>query len=322
MAREFELIRWIRERTRIQGADSLQGLVRLGIGDDCAILDSPPDGRGWLMTTDMLMDGRHFRLAEGVHAPELVGRKAMGVNVSDIAAMAGTPVAALVSVALPREGFDAVARGLTRGLRQEADRFGIVLAGGDTNLWNGPLVLNVTLIGLEPASGAILRSGAKPGDVIAVSGPLGGSLPSGRDMRPQPRVAEAQELLKILGPDLHAMIDLSDGLGGDIRHILTESGGLGARLRATAIPVHEDVRTHFAGEVASDDAAALRHALSDGEDFELCFCVAPKAARRMPRWAKEIGTVTDSGQLTVEWGDGRETLWLTGGFDHFRSFGA
>ena len=69
-------------------------------------------------------------------------------------------------------------------------------------------------------------------------------------------------------------------------------------------------------------AAALRHALSDGEDFELCFCVAPKAAGRLPRWATQIGTVTDSGQLTIEWGDGRETLWLTGGFDHFRSFGA
>lgn len=319
MAREFELIRWIRERTRTQGQDS--GVVRLGIGDDCAILDSPADGRGWLMTTDMLIDGRHFRLADGLHPPEHVGRKAMAVNVSDIAAMAGDPVAALVSIALPRNGYDAVARGLTRGLRAEADRFGVAIAGGDTNLWKGPLVVNVTMIGLEPAGGAITRSGAKPGDIIAVSGPLGGSLPSGRHMRPQPRVQEARELLQTLGQDLHAMIDLSDGLGGDIRHILTESGNLGARLNAASIPLHDDIRAHFSEEMATDPAAALRHALSDGEDFELCFCVARRAAKWLPNWATPIGTVTDSGQLTIEWNDGRETLWLTGGFDHFRSTG-
>jgi len=321
MAGEFDLIRWIRDRTRGGGTESGAGLVRLGIGDDCAVLDQPTGKRGWLMTTDMLMDGRHFRLAEGVHAPELVGRKAMAVNVSDIAAMAGDPVAALVSVALPRYGYDAVARGLTRGLRAEADRFGVVLAGGDTNSWDGPLVISVTLVGLEPAEGAILRSGAKPGDLIAVSGPLGGSLPSGRDMRPQPRVNEAKELLKLLGRNLHAMIDLSDGLGGDLRHILTESGGLGARLCAEAVPVHEDVWTFFEEEIDADPQAELRHAMSDGEDFELCFCVAPQAAGRLPDWAIAIGNVTESGTITIDWGQGRETPWTQGGFDHFRAAG-
>lgn len=317
MSGEFELIRWIRNRAVAASSP----LVRLGIGDDCSILESAPDGRGWLVTSDMLLDGRHFRLAEGVHAPELVGRKAMAVNVSDIAAMAGEPVAAYVSVALPRAESEAIAHGLTLGLNREASRFGVTLAGGDTNVWNGPLVISVTLLGLEPPGGAVLRSGARPGDVIAVTGPLGGSLPSGRDMRPEPRVAEAAMLKRLLGLDLHAMIDLSDGLGGDLRHILEESGDLGAELRAADIPVHADVFAHYGAEIAAEPLAALRHALSDGEDFELCLCVAPDAAAKLPASVRPVGVVTDSGRMVVVQADGEAIIWTSGGFDHFRNPG-
>ena len=160
----------------------------LGIGDDCAILDVAP-GSQLLVTTDMLMDGRHFRLESD--GAEAVGYKAMGVNLSDIAAMAGVPRAAVVSVALPRANAVLIGQGLHAGLKRMADRFEVDLIGGDTNAWDGPLVVNVTLLGETSPPGAVRRSGARPGDVIVVTGPLGGSLCRGRHLRPEPRIKEA-----------------------------------------------------------------------------------------------------------------------------------
>src|SRR5215213_417888 len=135
---EFGLIDWIRRRCR---ADDR---VPLGIGDDCAAIRIAP-GAEALVTTDMLMDGRHFRLAE--HGPEAVGYKALGVNLSDIAAMAGVPLAAFIAVALPRDRAVAVAQGLHAGMAPLAERFGVTLAGGDTNAWDGPLVVSITVLG-------------------------------------------------------------------------------------------------------------------------------------------------------------------------------
>ena len=127
MPGEFEIIEWIRSKV----ASGNAGFVQLGIGDDCSVINQPNDKRKWLITTDMLLDGRHFQLQSGLHSPEQVGRKAMGVNISDIAAMAGTPVAAFVSVALPKSNTKEIAQLLTEGIKAEAEKFDIVLAGGD-----------------------------------------------------------------------------------------------------------------------------------------------------------------------------------------------
>jgi thiamine-monophosphate kinase len=311
---EFALIDWIRRRedTRPAGA-----WARLGIGDDCAIL-SIGEPCEILVTTDMLMDGRHFRLERD--GPDSVGYKAMGVNLSDIAAMAGIPRAAVVSVALPRNNAVKLAQGLHSGMSALAERFGVDLVGGDTNAWDGPLVINVTVLGQATARGAVRRSGARPGDIILVTGPLGGSLESGRHLRPEPRIAEALALHEAV--PIHAMIDLSDGLSSDLTHILEESGDLGAILDAAAIPIHADAlaMSH------RDDRPALDHALHDGEDFELCLTVARDDADRLlaaPPAALRlhyVGEIVDAPGLRLRTEEGIRPLQPSG-FDHFRPRG-
>src|SRR5262245_37081693 len=308
---EFDLIEWIRRRERPHGS----GETRLGIGDDCAILGmgAVPD---LLVTTDMLMDGRHFRLEQD--GPEAVGYKAMGVNLSDIAAMAGIPRAAVVAVALPRRDAVEVARGLHAGMRAMADRFAVDLVGGDTNAWDGPLVITITVLGHATVRGAVRRSGARPGDAILVTGPLGGSLVSGRHLRPEPRIAEAMAIHR--AATIQAMIDLSDGLSSDLGHVLAESGGLGAILDAVAIPIHPDAPE----QTRRDGVSALDHALHDGEDFELCLTVSPEDADRLlaehPSPAKlyRIGEVTGAPGVFLRSPDGRSTPVEPRGFDHLR----
>ncbi|WP_165064688.1 thiamine-phosphate kinase [Paludisphaera rhizosphaerae] len=308
---EFGLIDWIRSRRSPLTAE--QGVVA-DIGDDCATVRFRDPYT--VVTTDMLMDGRHFILDRD--GPEAAGYKAMGVNISDVAAMAATPRFATVAVALPRRDTVAIARGLDAGLRRMADRFSVHIIGGDTNAWDGPLVVCVTLLGetshLEPAR----RSGAKVGDVVFVTGPLGGSLFRGRHLRPEPRVDEAGALLKA-GP-IHAMIDLSDGLSSDLGHILEESGGLGAVLDESAVPIHAD-----AVDMAHEDGAPpLLHALNDGEDFELCFTVPPETADRLSTSPPQGLTLHRLGVITREPGvrlrsvDGRVSSVEPRGFDHFR----
>jgi thiamine-monophosphate kinase len=308
---EFDLIDWIRQRERLRPG----GWTTLGIGDDCAILRVLLRTE-LLLTTDMLMDGRHFRLQQD--GPEAVGYKALGVNLSDIAAMAGIPRAAVVAVALPREQAITVAQGLHAGMRPLAERFGVDLVGGDTNAWDGPLVISVTLIGEVTERGAVRRAGAKPGDAIFVTGPLGGSLAVNRHLRPEPRITEALALHK--NATIHAMIDISDGLSSDLCHILNESGGPGAVLDAAAIPIHPD-----AWEMSRRDGlAALDHALSDGEDFELCLVVPADEAIRLaaapplPASLYRIGEITDVKGLWLRDRDGQLTAIEPRGFDHLR----
>jgi thiamine-monophosphate kinase len=303
---EFSLIDWIRRKT---GAGTR---TIVGIGDDCALL-RPSPGRDWLVTTDMLMDGRHFRLDRD--GPEAVGYKALGVNLSDIAAMAGVAVAAVVAVALPKTRAIELAQGIHAGMAPLAERFGVDLVGGDTNAWDGPLVISITLLGETTARGAVRRSGARPGDAILVTGPLGGSL-KGRHLRPQPRLLEAQALHQ--AAPLHAMIDISDGLASDLGHILEESGGLGAILDAEAIPIHPD-----AANLSVDDARSpLDHALNDGEDFELCVVVAPEDASRLIKTPPSPAAVHRIGQILAEPGlwlrtrDGQHLAIDDRGFDH------
>ena len=303
MPSEFDLIATIRQLA------ATTDRVAIGIGDDCASIRFTP-GSEVLVTTDMLMDGRHFRLAAAT--PEEVGYKCLGVNLSDIAAMAGRPIVAVVAVALPRGDAERVAIGLRAGMSGLVDEFGLAIVGGDTNAWDGPLVVSITVLGETTARGPVRRSGARPGDVVVVTGPLGGSL-LGRHLHPRPRVREALTLHE--AADLHAMIDLSDGLAGDLAHILAESGGLGATLDAALVPIHPDALAMALG----DGRSPLDHALGDGEDFELCFTLDPSDLGRLSASGVSIipvGTIDAKPGLRLRHPDGRVTPCEVRGFDH------
>ena len=306
---EFALIDWIRARA------STNEKVALGIGDDCAVVDGI-QGKSIVVTTDMLMDGRHFILDQAGAAA--VGRKALGVNLSDIAAMAARPFAAFVAVALPKSGANEIAQGIFEGMNPLARRFGVSLAGGDTNVWNGPLVVCVTVLGEATDRGAVRRSSAKPGDIVFVTGPLGGSFPA-RHLDPQPRIDEALLLADTV--KLHSMIDISDGLAADLSHILDESGGLGAIFDVDSIPIHEDARLLS----RQDGTSALAHALSDGEDFELCFTVSVEDAKRLADHPPEglklhrVGEVVTRPGLRLREANGSVRDLDLKGFDHFDS---
>ncbi len=283
---EFAFIDWLRRRTP---ADPR---VPLGPGDDTAAVLFTP-GRPVLVTTDMLLEGSCFRLVEA--GARRVGRKAMAVNLSDIAAMAGTPVAAVVSVGLPRQGGRALAEELDAGLREMADAFGVAIVGGDTNSWDGRLVISVTLLGEPTSSGPVTRSGAQPGDWLVVTGPLGGSI-LGKHLDFTPRVREAAALHALA--EVHAMIDISDGLAADVTHLCEESG-CGAVLWAERIPITDAARQ------MADKRLPLEHALGDGEDFELVFAVSAAEAQRLAATQPVAGiTLTPIGECVAE------GLWL------------
>jgi thiamine-monophosphate kinase len=286
MTGEFTYINWLRQLTPPDRR------VLIGPGDDTAAVVFSP-GAACLVTTDMLLEGSHFILAEA--GPRRVGRKAMAVNLSDVAAMAGRPVAAVVSVGLPRQGGRALAEELYRGLREVADEFDTAIVGGDTNSWAGGLVISVTVLGETTGRGPVRRAGAKPGDWLLVTGPLGGSL-LGKHLDVTPRVREALRLHELA--DLHAMIDVSDGLAADVNHVCEESG-CGAVLRAEAVPVSDAARR------MNDGRTPLDHALSDGEDFELVFAVSPEDGRRLVE-AQPVGGIVLShvGECVAE------GLWL------------
>jgi thiamine-monophosphate kinase len=283
---EFAFIDWLRRRTPPASR------VLLGPGDDTAVLRWP-EPADCLVTTDMLLEGSCFLLAEA--GPRRVGRKAMSVNLSDIAAMAGRPVAAVVSVGLPRQGGRALAEELYQGIREVADAFDTAIIGGDTNTWDGPLVINVAVLGEAVAPGAVRRSGARVGDWLVVTGPLGGSI-LGKHLDFTPRVREALALHA--AAPLHAMIDISDGLAADVWHLCEESG-CGAVMYAERIPLTEE-----AGKIA-DGRSPLEHGLGDGEDFELVFAVAPEDGRALIERQPIPGiTLVPIGECVVE------GLWL------------
>jgi len=298
---ELALIDWIRQRA------AFVSNLQVGIGDDCAVWQ--PSGSPLLFTTDVLMEGVDFRVDETT--PQLIGRKAMAVNLSDIAAMAGRPLAALVGVALPKlRGFD-FAKQLHEGMQSLADEFGVAIVGGDTNTWDGPLVISATLIGEATEQGPVRRSGAKPGDWLFVTGPLGGSI-LGHHLTFTPRIREAQELHRLV--DLHAMIDLSDGLAADLHHLLDESG-VGATLFEDAIPISK------AAGGMTDNRNSLDHALNDGEDFELLFAVsASDGAKLLPTTgnatAMRIGEVESHPGCRIQMRDRIVREVKRGGWEH------
>lgn len=260
---ELGYIAWIRSRV------SHRESTGIGIGDDAAVVRSP-QGTDCLLTVDLLMDQAHFD--SSAHSAEQIGRKALAVNLSDIAAMAGRPLYAVVAVALSRGAGSEFARSFFTGLERLADEFDVDVVGGDTNIWDGPLVVSVTVIGEPTGSGPVTRSGAKTGDWILTTGEFGGSL-AGKHLDFQPRVREAIELHRSVC--LHALIDVSDGLAADLWHILEESG-VGAVLEADAISISD-----AAASAASDGKSPLQHALSDGEDFELLFTVGPQQGQEL-----------------------------------------
>jgi thiamine-monophosphate kinase len=248
----------------VRGAASAHPLVDQGIGDDAAIFHLPTNQQG-LVTCDMLMDKVHFDSATTLH--RLIGRKALAVNLSDIAAMAGRPFAAFIAVALPRKNTDRIAAEIHAGIADLAKEFGVVIAGGDTNIWDGPLVINITVLGTAREAGSVLRSGAKIGDRVLVTGCLGGSL-HGHHLNFVPRVREAELLANRFV--LNSMTDISDGLASDLRDICEESN-VGMQLYRSQIP-----SSPFA---TKEDP--IRSAMCDGEDFELCFTASPEEAARM-----------------------------------------
>lgn len=287
--------------------------VPLGIGDDAALIELGTGSR-CVVTVDMLTDGVDFRLAEA--DPRRVGRKALAVNLSDLAAMAAQPLAAVVALALPRRGGMALAQDLYDGLLPLAERYDVAIAGGDTNSWDGPLVISITLLGKVGPRGPLRRGGARPGDRIVVTGAFGGSI-LGRHFDFEPRVREA--LLLAERYELHAGIDVSDGLSLDLARIASESG-CGAMLWPHALPIAFDARC-LADRLA-DGSTALDHALADGEDFELILAVAPDEADRMLAEQPLGVPLTAIGQFVPEPGlwladsAGRKTPLTPKGYEH------
>jgi thiamine-monophosphate kinase len=283
---EADFLRWLRERL------PPHPLLMLGIGDDASLL-ATAGRRNLVVTTDLIADGVDFDLK--IDNPRRVGHKALAINLSDLAAMAAQPLAAVIALNLPREGGEHLATELYEGVLPLAERFQVAIAGGDTNSWDGPLVISVTAFGEVIAKGPLRRRGAQPGDRIIVTGSFGGSI-IGRHLDVQPRVEESLRLHERYL--LHAGIDCSDGLALDLWRICEESH-CGAVVDVGSIPIAEAAKKLSADR--NDGILPLQHALSDGEDFELILAVPPQAARQMLIDQPLDGvTLTDIGEFTAE----------------------
>lgn len=293
MSLEGDLIAWLAENIPTDPR------LQVGLGDDAAVLR--PRGGSTVVTTDLLTDGVDFLIDEVI--PEQIGHKVLGVNLSDLAAMAAQPVAAFVSLLLPQSGSTAcsaleLAIGMYRGMLPLAERHGVSIAGGDTNSWDGALAISVTAIGETTSHGPLTRSGGRAGDHLLVTGQLGGSI-LGRHLAVEPRVAEALLLNEKFS--LHAAIDVSDGLALDVSRLAAASG-LGAVLDVEALPLSD--AAHALSD--RDGRTPTEHALGDGEDFELVLAVAPDEADRIVQQQPLEIPITKIGELTDSAG-----LWRT-----------
>lgn len=286
-------------------------------GDDAAVL-RPPAMRRTVVTVDMLTEGVDFILGPRC-TPRDVGHKAVAVSLSDLAAMGSRPEAVFVAVCLPHTGGDTIAHELHRGIAAIAADHGCTLAGGDTNSWNGPLVVSVTAIGSVPPGRAWRRDGARPGDLLLVTGPCGGSL-LGRHLAVQPRCREALVIAERF--EVHAAIDISDGLSLDLSRMM-QASGTGAVIDIDSVPIHADARRM--SDLPGDGRTPLDHALSDGEDFELVLAMPPDAAHALlavagrpplPVAMTIIGEVTKEPALIARQADGTLAPFLPRGYVH------
>jgi thiamine-monophosphate kinase len=290
--------------------------VVTGPGDDSAVLDLGLPDKLLLFKTDAIVEGIHFKSDT---PPEKIGHKALARCLSDIAAMAGTPTAALITIALPKTFDAAFIEAIYSGMNGLARKHDVAIAGGETTTNPERILISIAMIGLAPRGKAVLRSGAEAGDAIFVTGELGGSLAT-RHLEFEPRLSEARWLAEHFA--IHAMIDLSDGLAGDLRHILKASR-VGAELLTTSIPISRAAK--LASKAESPAKPPLLAALTDGEDFELLFTVASKdAVPLLDAWKTQFPkiTLTCIGKITK--GEGVTLRDKTGvrplsahGYEHF-----
>ncbi len=304
-AGEDEITAWFARQSKLSRED-----FPIGIGDDMAQVRM--GGESVLVTTDMLLDGVHFDLREATL--EQAGYKAMAVSLSDCAAMATIPVAAVVSVALPASFGREELKQLHAGIVRAGEKFGCALVGGDITSWNNenPFAVSVAMLSRKAANEPVTRSGAKVGDGICVTGSLGGSS-CGRHLDFEPRVAEAMKIAQTVR--INSMIDISDGLSTDLNRICKASR-VGAILNAEQIPVSRAVQ---------ESTEPLKSALNDGEDFELLFTLSQQAHRQLSdKWDQptpitQIGVVTDTGGMQIRTRDGRLENLEAGGYEHLKS---
>lgn len=290
--------------------------VVVGAGDDCALLDFGLADRLLLFKTDAVVEGIHFTTGT---PPERIGHKALGRCLSDIAAMAGTPTAALITLALARDFDPEYVEAIYSGMSKLARRHEVAIVGGETTTNPGRLLLSVALLGWVPRGKGVLRSGAEAGDALFVTGELGGSL-TDRHLEFEPRLVEARWLAQAFS--IHAMLDLSDGLAGDLRHILKASR-VGAELLTSALPISREARR--AAKANPSAKPPLVAALTDGEDFELLFTVASRdAVPLLDAWKAQfpqvpltcIGKITAGEGITIRDRHGVRPL-IDDGYVHF-----
>lgn len=313
MRGEFHLI----ERLKRLIPRSLQG--PFGIGDDAAVF--PAGGGGsFLFTTDVIVEGVDFRLGQGGARPEQIGHKALAVNLSDCAAMGGTPLAFVSAFGIPKSCSEPWTERIAKGMVRLARRFKVSWVGGDISR-SERLFISIALLGRAKTGEAIFRKGARSGDQIFVTGSLGGSL-QGKHLVFAPRIQEARFLAERFRPS--AMIDISDGFVQDLGHILSASK-VGAMVELDRIPVSSSVRE----KASRFRRRALEKALTDGEDFELLGTVSRGRWRKLEKaWPRRfpglplirVGEIRPSSEGLV-WREGEKQfrqLWFRKkGFTHF-----
>jgi thiamine-monophosphate kinase len=324
---EFGLIQLI--EGVVAQAEKGEGVVK-GIGDDVALIQSSP-GKVLLATTDLLLEDIHFTLAHT--NPLALGKKALAVNLSDIAACGGRPLAFLVSLALPAEQEVDFAKALYKGMMEQARQFSCSLIGGDTSRGE-KLMISITLIGEAEEGKVVFRHGAKEGDLVFVTGTVGDSALGLEQLRrgekagsfierlldPVPRVREGREIAR--QGLATAMIDISDGLVADLGHIL-EASRAGAQIQLAQIPLSEQYRNKIE-EYQSDPYS---FALIGGEDYELLFTARPEKKEGVVNVAQALGTpITLIGEITeasaglkIIGADGKELPIGQKGHDHFKT---